>query len=1137
MIRILSIGIGVAILVALAACAGQNRGQVYVSQPEVFTRERLVDDRLQEYTWLEQQLGLADTAAGSFQGLSDERLLQGLTDSLSLSYGLNSSASSSTGSATGTSSGGGGSGTSGGGTSSGSGGSSTGQGNGGQGSSMPTSLPSGNPNKTQAQESLIDQFNDKEAYRDAVNARVRDVELDDTHDLRGRTMYTLKYNVSLVPAGREHRKAILFLKVCPPPTTPQWTAAAIIKTNGALGTYLSDLTNGQTNKAIYNSYRQWVSSLNIDLENETRAMMVRLLADDLPAGYLDSVIQVLQNLQGYPLRIETVLNPTLTSTNRASTGATPPHDFLGTLQFVAPVQGQTNATQKTPDIANKPGTYLNDFLTTTCVKLADYKLSNAERRHSILFGKDKDDVEQTNYLKFAVAAAIWEKYYDTWGDGGPYLISLNPINAVLTSDGEAYFTNSLKIPSTPNAIIWATAQSTTQSKGTTKTPTASNNVTKHSTQPEADSPNQTLSVEDIAASTPNAIIWATVQSTTQSKDTIKTPAASNSVTKPPTPPQDNSPNQTLSDQDKAASRFGYYAQTCQEIEAEQSLNQPRILAVTPTEYAQNISDVAAREDFLNLALSLGAMFHGVNINNSANYLQQSEVLLNAIQREPLEVGFPIAPDQCGVLIGPPFQIDHDSNGAPTADVSSFTQVPARYSFTADIAVPGWWSSITVESRFIWVDHDHLDQLSPTSFTETPAKTQSQASLTGAIAEAQSQADAASHGSMTVNLITDPEATTTAIGFYNDRQKRSPQIQMDAAGMAEQATLQATTRAAGIDATASASTQPSAQPLDQTILVRGTDLWRNPKVFVGPRQADTVEVLPDMNGLLAHFNSFPYPATQPSDTNPISQDVTVVTTFGADTLHDFVTVYPPPGASKPAQTQTNAAFASVNEPFVVDADAPTNTSDYLVFNLDKTSTPPLGSTQLQIWVRPHNSAYNQWRQLDGSAVAPMKYPLQYDTGSVTAKLVTADVFNNQVISGGGLDPSKQPVNLDIDLRIPTIPTNEPQSVLVKSPVEVVFFAKEDARKLNLVDRSDGKSSYSSTNGTLDAPIAITIPLANDPRLAAYPTLMASLQPNSAPVTVLLSGSSNYSATGVLNNGTIQVTHRFHKTFRQEHIHIP
>lgn len=43
-----------------------------------------------------------------------------------------------------------------------------------------------------------------------------------------------------------------------------------------------------------------------------------------------------------------------------------------------------------------------------------------------------------------------------------------------------------------------------------------------------------------------------------------------------------------------------------------------------------------------------------------------------------------------------------------------------------------------------------------------------------------------------------------------------------------------------------------------LLIQGQRLWRNPRVYVGNQEADSIEVLPDMSGLIARFSCFETP---------------------------------------------------------------------------------------------------------------------------------------------------------------------------------------------------------------------------------------------------------------------------------------
>src|SRR5262249_17875844 len=74
-----------------------------------------------------------------------------------------------------------------------------------------------------------------------------------------------------------------------------------------------------------------------------------------------------------------------------------------------------------------------------------------------------------------------------------------------------------------------------------------------------------------------------------------------------------------------------------------------------------------------------------------------------------------------------------------------------------------------------------------------------------------------------------------------------------------------------------------------LLLRGQHLWRNPRVFLGGQPADTVEVLPGMNGLSVRFNSVGMPPQKGKDVQLV--DVSVVTSEGASTLRNMVQIVP------------------------------------------------------------------------------------------------------------------------------------------------------------------------------------------------------------------------------------------------------
>ncbi len=69
---------------------GTTRGQIFVDTPEVFTRERIVNDRFEQVSWLEKQLRRADNSINfSLQGLQQQGVALGISASGNLTIGKN----------------------------------------------------------------------------------------------------------------------------------------------------------------------------------------------------------------------------------------------------------------------------------------------------------------------------------------------------------------------------------------------------------------------------------------------------------------------------------------------------------------------------------------------------------------------------------------------------------------------------------------------------------------------------------------------------------------------------------------------------------------------------------------------------------------------------------------------------------------------------------------------------------------------------------------------------------------------------------------------------------------------------------------------------------------------------------------
>ena len=173
-------------LVVLTGCT--THGTVYISHPQVFTRERLVAAREKELQFLNTSLNAQ--VQSTFSAAQDVRTLSAFQDSLGVTVSPTAGASVPSASAPQLS----------------------------DLSKMQLASPDSLVLAKNLSVSAVDQFNDEMAYRDAVNAVIREKELDDMHDREGKTLYTLKFDTALIPGDDVHQSALVKIKIEGPNT-------------------------------------------------------------------------------------------------------------------------------------------------------------------------------------------------------------------------------------------------------------------------------------------------------------------------------------------------------------------------------------------------------------------------------------------------------------------------------------------------------------------------------------------------------------------------------------------------------------------------------------------------------------------------------------------------------------------------------------------------------------------------------------------------------------------------------------------------------------------------------------------------------------------------------------------------------
>lgn len=147
-----------------------QHGEIIVSSPTVYTRQRLVNDRLKQIAWLEDQIRAADGVSAGPGNNPEFRMIDqvaGTTSSLSVTAEITKPATA------------------------------------GEAKSPAETIP--NPSKPSSIREDIAVapttaalFRAKNSFRDDVRAEMMETQLDDRHDILGNTIYRLSFQASVL---------------------------------------------------------------------------------------------------------------------------------------------------------------------------------------------------------------------------------------------------------------------------------------------------------------------------------------------------------------------------------------------------------------------------------------------------------------------------------------------------------------------------------------------------------------------------------------------------------------------------------------------------------------------------------------------------------------------------------------------------------------------------------------------------------------------------------------------------------------------------------------------------------------------------------------------------------------------------
>lgn len=171
-------------------------------------------------------------------------------------------------------------------------------------------------------------------------------------------------------------------------------------------------------------------------------------------------------------------------------------------------------------------------------------------------------------------------------------------------------------------------------------------------------------------------------------------------------------------------------------------------AAKPVELAQQISTAASAGNALELSLALSATVpsSGVSAEGSAGYMRAAIGRIEALERTPIVVGYATTETQnskdgsteFGWVFGPPVVPDTEESKLERR------QRLVSHQVLADVSVPGWWPRLSLEIETAWIANWHdgdgalakaEDKRSRTVWVDLPRNRANLESLTDTVARA------------------------------------------------------------------------------------------------------------------------------------------------------------------------------------------------------------------------------------------------------------------------------------------------------------------------------------------------------------------------------------------------------------------
>jgi hypothetical protein len=390
---------------------------------------------------------------------------------------------------------------------------------------------------------------------------------------------------------------------------------------------------------------------------------------------------------------------------------------------------------------------------------------------------------------------------------------------------------------------------------------------------------------------------------------------------------------------------------------------PYVISAEPKNYNQNISDLATRKNAINLALELQAMIPnaGVGVGVGAGYARTAEKQLDAILRKPLIVGYADGLASFGWVVGPRFELDDDGKVA-------FSHNFVNHSVTATAIIPGWWDGVNLDANTGWIDGKGQIAYGEQSSQIQQRLVQDLNSITAHFVEK-----------------TSAESQSPILNPRWDIEK-DKQIYVLASGKSE------------------------------NLMIRGTNLWKNPQVYIGSQRADSITILPDMKGLVASFNEVYAPSSIKD--NLAIVDLAVFTSNGSATLRNAIKI-----VKAPYKNPDLSKLAFVDSKYVVKGGT-------ITLGLNKNMTFPSSYVGFSVKLRTNKN--NAWVECED-------FVPQVKEDTFMIKIKPKD--DNAI--------AVSPALVEVGLFVKLSPISEPIAILSGNP-QIVYFNTAAETHMSLID---------------------------------------------------------------------------------------